>query len=156
MWQFQDICPCRNLMAYSRKGINEQGDLWGNAIIDMQDYGVEDREELIRARNNPLRSRLKEALEGKEHCLVFFTSSHSWAPHQIGFQRWKKSQICLFEHTGKWNQLTLTEWHLSFYPILAAWDVQKRWLNVGVKLSAHQSVPKRTHYMSMWGSGRWE
>ena len=85
--QFQYIYPCRNLMAYSRKGIVEQGNLWGNAVNDMEDYGEEDREEMDRVRHNPWRGELKKTAEGEEHCLVFFTSTHSWAPHQIGFQR---------------------------------------------------------------------
>ena len=85
--QFQYIYPCRNLMAYSRKGIAEHGDLWSNAVNDMEDYGAEDREELARVRDNPWRGELKKAVEGAEHCLVFFTSTHSWAPHQVGFQR---------------------------------------------------------------------
>ena len=74
-------------MAYSRKRIVEQGDIWGSAVNDMEDYGADDREELDRVRNNPWRGEFKKAVEGGEHCLVFFTSTHSWAPHQIGFQR---------------------------------------------------------------------
>ena len=85
--QFQYIYPCRNLMAYSRKGIAEHGDLWSNAVDDMEDYGAEDREALDRVLDNPWRGELKKAVEGGEHCLVFFTSAHSWAPHQVGFQR---------------------------------------------------------------------
>ena len=65
----------------------EQEDIWGNAVNDTEEYGIGDREELEREINNPFRGQLNKAVEGGEHCLVFFTSTHSWAPHQIGFQR---------------------------------------------------------------------
>ena len=74
-------------MAYSRKGIAEKSDLWSDAVSDLEDYGAEDREELDRERGNPWRGEMKRAVEGGGHCLAFFTSTHSWAPHQIGFQR---------------------------------------------------------------------
>ena len=74
-------------MTYSRKGNVEQGDIWSNAVSDVEDYGAEDREEFDRLRENPWRDEMMKAVNGREHCLVFFASTHYWAPHQIGFQR---------------------------------------------------------------------
>ena len=86
IFQFQYIFPCRNLMTYSRKGMTD-GDIFNGAINDTEIYREEDREELETVHDNSWHEELKKAVECGEHCLVFFTSTHSWAPHQIGFQR---------------------------------------------------------------------
>ena len=72
-------------MSYSRKGMTD-GDMFNGAIDDAEIYIEEDREEL-----ETVHDELKKAVECGEHCLVFFTSTHSWAPHQIGFQRYYTS-----------------------------------------------------------------
>ena len=44
----------------------EQGDIWGNAVNDTEEYGIGDREELEREINNPFRGQLNKAVEGGE------------------------------------------------------------------------------------------